>query len=524
METPQKKRSVVQRFLNWVEKVGNKLPHPVFVFIFLSLITIIVSEIVYRAGVTVDFFDAKANEQTSIQAVSLMNPEGLRYIFNSATSNFTGFAPMGTVLVTMLGVGVAEWSGMIGSALRKLISKVPHSLLTMVIVFAGIISNIASDAGYVVVVPLGAIMFAGARRHPIAGLAAAFAGVSGGFSANLLFGPTDALLSGITNAALQAAGNPYEVAITSNWYFLIVSTIFLTIVGTLITEKVVEPHLGDYHGDFEEHEAEELTVQEEKGLSRAGWTLLISLIVTFILVNPWFGPLQEIDPETGEKTLQPFMNTGILFLVFLLFSVPGVVYGKATGKINSSFDILEAMTEGMRSMSGFIVMAFFASQLIAYFSHTNLGIILASTGAEFLKARNISGIPLIIAFILFSAFINLFIGSASAKWAILAPIFVPMFIAINLSPEMTQMAYRVADSSTNIISPLMNYFAMILVFMQRYDKKSGIGTLISTMLPYSMAFLIFWMILLLIWYSLNLPLGPGAPVTLSMVRSLLIYM
>lgn len=507
------------RFLNWVESVGNKLPHPVIVFIILSALVIIASEIVFRSGVTVNYFDAKANAEASVSAVSLLNFEGLRYIFNNATSNFTGFAPMGTVLVTMIGVGVAEWSGLISAALKKLISHVPHSLLTMVIVFAGIISNIASDAGYVVVIPLGAIMFAGAKRHPLAGLAAAFAGVSGGFSANLMFGPTDALLGGITNAALTAAQIDHQVEITANWYFLLVSTIFLTIVGTLVTEKIVEPRLGSYAGNFDEHEAESLTDIEQKGLGNAGKALLMCLFITFILVNPWFGPLQEIDPETGLKTIEPFMNNGILFLVLLLFATPGYVYGKTTGKIKNSNDLVEGMTDGIRSMSGFIIMAFFASQLIAYFAYTNLGIILAHSGAHFLQTYNIKGIPLIITFILFTAFINLFIGSASAKWAILAPIFVPMFIAINLSPEMTQMAYRIADSSTNIISPLMNYFAMILVFMQKYDKKSGLGTLISTMLPYSMAFLIFWTILLIIWYLLNLPLGPGAPIHMGLFLS-----
>lgn len=511
-----KNKSRVQRFLDWVEKVGNKLPHPVIVFIILSIIVIIASELVYRSGVTVNYFDAKTNEEATVAAVSLLNFEGLRFIFNSATSNFTGFAPMGTVLVTMIGVGVAESSGLISAALKKLISRVPRSLLTMVIVFAGIISNVASNAGYVVVIPLGAIMFAGAKRHPLAGLAAAFAGVSGGFSANLVFGPTDALLSGITNAALNAAQINQQVDITGNWYFLIVSTFFLTLVGTWVTEKIVEPHLGDFHGDFEEHATDELTEKEHHALANAGKVLLLCFIFTFLLVNPWFGPLQEIDPETGVKTLQPFMNKGILLLVLILFALPGYVYGKSVGKIKNSHDLVDAMTDGMRAMSGFIVMAFFASQLIAYFAHTNLGVIIAHSGANFLETYNIKGIPLIIAFIIFTGFINLFIGSASAKWAILAPIFVPMFIAINLSPEMAQMAYRIADSSTNVISPLMTYFAMILVFMQKYDKKSGIGTLISTMLPYSLAFMILWSLLLIIWFVLNLPLGPDAPIKMGM--------
>lgn len=515
MEKEQK--SFIQRSLDWVERVGNKLPHPVMVFVLLALITIVVSEIVYRAGVSVDFYDAREEMNQTIHAVSLLNAEGLRYIFNSATTNFTGFAPMGTVLVTMLGVGVAEWSGLIGSGLTKLMSKVPTTLLTAVVVFAGIISNVASDAGYVVVVPLGAIMFAGARRHPIAGLAAAFAGVSGGFSANLMFGPTDALLGGITNAALNSAGIVHDVSITANWYFLIVSTVILTIVGTIVTERIIEPRLGTYTGFLAEDENNDLTPLEERGLANAGKALLACFLVVFLLVNPWFGPMFEVDPETGAKTISGFMNSGILFMVLLLFAIPGYVYGKTTGKISNSHDLVEAMNEAMRSMAGFIVLSFFASQLISYFTYTNLGIILASKGADFLEAANFKGIPLILLFILLSAFINLFIGSASAKWAILAPIFVPMFFAIGLTPEMTQMAYRVADSSTNIISPLMNYFAMVLVFMQRYDKKSGLGTLISTMLPYSFAFLIFWSLLLIIWYALNMPLGPDAPVRVAMI-------
>lgn len=255
----KEKKGIIQRMLNWVEKVGNKLPHPVIIFIIMALIIIVVSEILTRMGVTSSYFDARENTERTIQAVSLMNADGLRYIFNTATKNFTNFAPLGTVLVTMLGVGVAEHSGLIGTALKKLMSKVPGSLLTAVVVFAGIISNIASDAGYVVVIPLGAIMFAGARRHPIAGLAAAFAGVSGGFSANIMFGPTDALLGGITNAALTSAGIDYSVNITANWYFLIVSTILLTIVGTIVTERIVEPHLGRFEGSYAEHQDEPIT-------------------------------------------------------------------------------------------------------------------------------------------------------------------------------------------------------------------------------------------------------------------------
>lgn len=499
-------------FLGGIERIGNKLPHPVIIFVILALAIIVISEIVARTGFSVQYFDANAGEEVTVTATSLFNGDGLRYIFNSATTNFTGFAPLGTVLVAMLGVGVAEWSGLIGSALKKMITKVPARLLTTVVVFAGIISNIASDAGYVVVIPLGAIVFAGAGRHPIAGLASAFAGVSAGFSANLMFGPTDALLAGITNEALTSVGIPYEMAVTGNWYFIIASTFLLTLVGSYVTEKIVEPNLGEYTGAYKPTD-EPLTEDENKGLRNAGIALLLFIALILFLMVPENAPFREMDPETGQMTLQSFLSSGLIFLIFLAFAIPGYFYGRATNKIKTSHDFVESMTESMRSMGAYIVLAFFAAQFINYFSYTNLGLLLASAGADFLNTVGFTGIPLILAFILFTSFINLFMGSASAKWAIMAPVFVPMFFEVGLTPEMTTMAYRVADSSSNIISPLMSYFPMILVFMKRYEKKSGIGTLISTMLPYTIAFLISWTLLLVIWYFAGLPLGPGAPVT-----------
>lgn len=508
-----KKNSETKGFLGWIERVGNKLPHPVIIFIYLALIIILVSEIAFRMGASATYFDAKSNKEVTVKAISLLNGSGLAHIFNMAPKNFTSFPPLGTVLVTLLGVGVAEWTGLIGTALKKLISKVPPSALTVVVVFAGIISNIASDAGYVVVIPLGAIVFASAKRHPIAGLAAAFAGVSGGFSANIMFGPTDALLSGITNAALKAAGISYEVSITGNWYFIVASTVLLTIIGTFVTEKVVEPLLGAYEGDVD-HEDEKITSDEERGLKNAGIALLVVFGILLLLTIPQNAPFRALNEKTGKMTIEAFLSNGLIFYIFFLFAVPGIVFGKAVGKIKDSSDFVEGMSEAMRNMGGFIVLAFFAAQVIEYFSYTNLGLILANSGANFLKAINFTGVPLIIAFILLTAFINLFIGSASAKWGILAPIFVPIFYKLGFTPELTQMAYRVADSSTNIISPLMSYFAMILIFMKKYDKKSGIGTLISVMLPYSMYFLISWTILLIIWFITKLPLGPGAGVLL----------
>ena len=499
-------------FFGMIERVGNNLPHPVVLFILLAVGIIVISEIVARLGVSVNY-TAASGDNVVVDAVSLMTGEGLAYIFNTAVTNFTGFAPLGTVLVAMLGVGVAEWTGLIGTSLKRLLQNVPTSLLTATVIFAGIMSNIASDAGYVVVVPLGAIVFAAAGRHPIAGLAAAFAGVSGGFSANIMFGPTDALLSGITNEALSSAGYDYNVSVTANWYFLIVSTFVLTAVGAYVTEKIVEPRLGEYKGNYQPDD-EPITDNEKRGMRNALISLLVFLAVMAFLMIPENAPLRSLNPDTGQMTLDNFLANGLLFMILLLFAIPGYFYGKTTGKIKRSHDLVEGMTEAMRSMGGYLVLAFFASQFINYFSYTNLGTILAVSGARMLESIGFVGLPLILGFTLVTAFINLFIGSASAKWAIMAPIFVPMLLELKIAPEMTQMAYRIADSSTNIISPLMSYFAMVIVFAQRYDKKSGIGTLISTMLSYSIAFLISWTILLMIWYFLGLPLGPGAQVIL----------
>ena len=495
--------------LGSIEELGNKLPHPVVIFVILALIIIVISEITARAGINASYFDPRTNEDVTTYAVSLMNKEGIAYIFNNATSNFTGFAPLGTVLVAMLGVGVAEWTGLIGDTLKKLIRSVPTRLLTAVVVLAGIVSNIASDAGYVVVIPLGAIVFAGAGRHPIAGLAAAFAGVSGGFSANLIIGPTDALLTGITNAALESANIDYSMSVTGNWYFMIASTVILTIVGTWVTTKIIEPRLGQYNGEYMPDD-EPLTELENKGLRRAGIALLIFIVIMAVMLIPENGALRALDEASGQMTMDYFLSNGLIFAIFFLFAIPGLVYGMTIGKIKSSHDFVESMTESMKSMGSYIVLAFFAAQFINYFSYTNLGTILSVEGAEFLENIGFKGLPLIISFIVLAAFLDLFMGSASAKWAIMAPIFVPMMFKLGLTPELTQIAYRIADTVVNIITPLMSYFAMILVFMKRYDKRSGLGTLISTMLPYSIAFFISWVLLLVIWYFTSIPIGPDA--------------
>ncbi len=498
--------------LKGIERVGNALPHPAMLFVILSAAVVIISFLVSKLGTSVTYFDARAGEEVTVGAVNMLSPEGIRYIFNSATKNFTGFAPLGTVLVAMLGVGVAEWSGLINTSLKKLLTNVHPRLLTVVVIFAGIMSNIASDAGYVVVIPLGAIVFAGAGRHPIAGIAAAFAGVSAGFSANLAIGTLDPLLAGITNEALKSAGETYEILPTANYYFMVASTFWLTILGTFVTEKIVEKNLGPYTGSYMPNK-ENVTDLENKGLKNAGLALLAFIVVMLVLLVPGNAVFKTANAE-GVMNINEFLSNGLIFTILLLFLIPGYAYGKTVGKINNSNDLVESMTDAMKSMGGYLVLAFFASQFVAYFSRTNLGIILSVKGANFLESIGFKGLPLILGFILVSAFLNLFIGSASAKWAIMAPIFVPMMMRLQLSPELTQAAYRIGDSTTNIITPLMSYFAMIVVFAKKYDKDSGLGTLISTMLPYTIVFLIGWSLLMAAWYFLGWPLGPGAPILL----------
>ncbi|PAB59947.1 AbgT family transporter [Anaeromicrobium sediminis] len=517
MKTTEKKNGLFFKFLDTIEKVGNRLPHPVTIFLLFSLAVMVISHIAAKAGVQIDFtmIDRKTNEvkDVTIQAVTLLDADGIRYMFSKAVKNFTGFAPLGTVLVAMLGVGVAEGTGLISALLRKLVLSTPKKLITMVVVFAGIMSNVASDAGYVVLVPLGAIVFLSFGRHPLAGLAAAFAGVSGGFSANLLVGTVDPLLGGISTEAARFISEGYTVAPTANWYFMIVSTFIITAIGTLVTEKIVEPRLGEYKGE-EAVDLDELTADEKRGLRMAGIALLIFVGTIVALVVPEGAILRN--PETGGIMKGSAFMAGLVPIITLFFLIPGVAYGIAAKTVKSDKDVVRFMSKAMSTMGGYLVLAFVAAQFVAYFKYTNLGTILAVKGADFLQATGMTGLPMIIGFIIVSAFINLFIGSASAKWAIMAPVFIPMLMRIGYSPEFTQVAYRIGDSTTNIISPLMSYFAVIVAFAQKYDKKIGIGTLISTMVPYSMMFLLGWSILLIIWFITGAPIGPDAFIKLPM--------
>lgn len=503
-----KKKGLFNFFLDGVEKAGNKLPHPVTLFALFAFAIIIISEICSRAGLTVNFYDAKFKTEKTVEAISLLNAEGLRFMINSATSNFTGFHPLGTVLVAMLGVGVAEGTGLINASLKKLVLSTPKRLITAVVVFAGVMSNIASDAGYVVLVPLGAIVFLSFKRHPLAGMAAAFAGVSGGFSANLLLGTLDPLLTGITNEALTAGGISLSILPTSNYYFMVASTFLITLLGTFVTERIVEPRLGEYKGSTPD-ETMEVTKEEKKGLVAAGISLLVFAAVLLFLTIPENAILKV------DGSLKDFTYNGLVPTIMLFFLIPGLAFGIASGNVRNDKDVVKFMSKSMATMGGYLVLSFFAAQFIKYFSYTNLGIILAVSGANFLESIGFTGLPLILGFIIVAGFINLFIGSASAKWGIMAPVFVPMMYQLGFTPEFTQLAYRIGDSCTNIITPLMSYFAVIVVFAQKYDEDTGIGTLISTMVPYSIMFLLGWTLLLVFWYITGAPIGPDAFIHLA---------
>jgi aminobenzoyl-glutamate transport protein len=500
--SPQKK-SFTDRSLYYIEKIGNALPDPATLFFLFAMLIVFLSWVVYLTGAHV----VHPGTGVTVAVRSLISREGLDFILSNMVRNFTSFAPLGTVLVALLGIGIAEGSGLIGAVMRKLVLSAPKKLITMVVVFAGVLSNTASEVGYVLLVPLAAIIFLSYGRHPIAGLAAAFAGVSGGYSANLLLGTVDPLLSGLSQEAARIINPNYVVNPACNYYFMFVSTFLITALGTWITDKFVEPRLGPYKGEEKAEEIKQLEKGEKKGLWYAILTMLVLTGLILWGLIPEDGFLR--DPNTGEILHSPFMS-GIVAILFIAAALAGIAYGVGAGTIKSDKDVIKGMSKSMQTLGSYIVLVFFAAQFVAYFNWTNIGLVVAINGAIALQSANLGTIPLMILFILLTAAINLVMGSASAKWAIMAPVFIPMFMIIGYSPEFTQLAYRIGDSVTNIISPMMSYFALIIAFVQRYDKNAGMGTIISLMLPYSFVFLLGWIVFLIIWFYTDLPIGPGA--------------
>jgi aminobenzoyl-glutamate transport protein len=513
------RRNAFTRFLDGVEWLGNLLPHPVTLFAILAVGIVVLSGILGGLGLAVeDPRPVGANGRADdgmIRAVSLLSADGVRRIWTGLVTNFTGFAPLGVVLVAMLGVGVAEKSGLLSAAVRGMVLGAPRHVVTVVIVFAGIVSNTASEVGYVVLIPLAGAIFYALGRHPLAGMAAAFAGVSGGYSANLLIGTIDPLLAGITQEAARLIDAEYIVVATANWYFMVASTFLITAIGSLVTIFIVEPKLGPYNPDkadpdiLDKRMMEPLSAGERKGLVWAGIALLGVLAVMALTLAPEWGILRN--PDTGDRINSPFFR-GFVVWILIFFVVTGIAYGRVVGTMKNDRDVINAMAAALASLGLYIVLVFFAAQFVAFFGWTNLGAITAVTGANFLQDTGLTGPVIFFLFILMCAFVNLMLGSASAQWAVTAPIFVPMLMLIGYAPEVIQAAYRIGDSSTNIITPMMSYFGLILAWATRYQRDLGVGTLIAMMLPYSILFMLTWSGFFFVWtFVLGLPVGPGSP-------------
>ncbi len=497
----------LQRLLDAIERGGNRLPDPAMLFAALLAVVFVLSALL----ASVEFSALHPATQQPLQVNNLLSGDNLTRFIASMVTTFTNFAPLGVVLVAMLGVGVAEHSGMINAAVKRLLLFTPCQLLTPVLVAIAVASHSATDVGYVLVIPLGGVIFAAAGRHPLAGIAAAFAGVSGGFSANYLPSALDPLLQGFSQSAAQLLDPQIQLNPLNNYFFGCGSSLLVIALCWWLTDRVIEPRLN------RNTPLASCTQGEELGALAAGerralrWALLAMLAAVLLLVAtlvPADSPWRSASGQLGDHQA-PLMQS-IVPLLFLLFLLPGTVYGYVAGTFSSSRDLVRAMSKTMEGMGYYLVMAFFCAQFVKAFADSQLGILLAVEGGLALQAWAVPGPVLLLGIILLVAFINLFIGSASAKWGLLAPIFVPMLMQAGLSPDLTQAAYRVGDSTTNIITPLMPYFPLVVVYCQRYVKDCGIGTLIALMLPYSLLLLLCWSIFLLLYWQLGLPLGLGA--------------
>jgi aminobenzoyl-glutamate transport protein len=544
--TEPRKRSPVDRLLDTVERVGNKVPHPVLMFFYLMVGVILLSAILSFFGVSVteqiavpvpvevtpDFYEDVSEytlsgvgdgdvefvimEQT-ITINSLLSIEGIRFLFTSFVPNFQGFGALAVTLIAMMGAGAAEVAGLLAALIRKLVQVAPRALIAYLIVFIGVLASVASDAGYLILIPLGAAAFLAVGRHPIAGLAAGFGGVAAVFMANLIPTPTDAMLFEITNESIALAGGA-PISITADYFFQAASAIVMTLVVGFVIVRVVEPRLGKYDpaeaGDPEQATATDEVAPEleARGLRRAGLALLGVLAVVMLATLPPGAPLR--DPATGDIIGQtPFMSS-LLFIVMLCFFIPGVAYGTAVGKYKSANDVIAAVIKTFAGLGGLIFTLLMISQFIAYFNYSNLPSYIATVLAEWLGQAGIPAIPLLVGFIFVIVVLDFIMPGSLAKWAIFAPIFVPLFIRLGVPAQTVFAAYRVGDSPMNTLTPLMVYFPVIVIFAQRYQKSAGVGSLVALMLPIALIVLIAWLIFFILWFVLGIPLGPGYPVSI----------
>jgi aminobenzoyl-glutamate transport protein len=508
-EAPAPKKKGLERLLDTVEKVGNAVPHPAVIFVILIGIVIVLSHILYLLGASVTYEslnpDTNAVETTTTAAQSLLTGEGLRFMFEGVVENLMSFNAIGVIIVAMLGVGVADEAGLIGALIRKLVTVAPRQALTYILVFVGILSSVAADAGYLVLIPLAASAFLSVGRHPIAGLAASFAGVAAVFSVNILIKPLDGILTGITNDAIHILNPALSIDLAANLWFSIASVLLLTFVVALITDKFVEPRLGPYTGAVPEHAGQALSAEESRGLSYATWALLAVLACFALLTLPAGAPLRN--PETGALIGDsPFMN-GLIVFITLLFLATGVAYGIGARTIQNTVDVTRAMEKAIAGLGGLIFLLFIISQFLAFFTYSNMATLAAVKMGDALEAAGLGALPLLIGFVVVVAVLDLIMTGSIPKWAIFAPVFVPLLMRLGVSPEATLAAYRVGDSPINAISPLNAYFALIVSFAARYQKNAGVGTVVALMLPYVVILFITWPALLALWQVLGLPWG-----------------
>jgi aminobenzoyl-glutamate transport protein len=530
-------------WLGTVERIGNKVPHPVLMFLYLIIGVIVLSAILAWMGVSVteeiavpipaettpnfyedttepievfptDPYDTQYEIQEQTIAIrSLLNTEGIRFIFTSFVSNFAGFSVVAVVFVAMMGAGVAEESGLMTALIHKLVDVSPRWMLSFIIIFVGVLSSVATDAGYLILIPLGAAAFLSVKRNPLVGVAAAYGGVSAIFAINILITPLDAMLTEITNEAIGLAGGQ-PITIVSNLYFQVVLSILLSIVAALITDRIIEPRVGAYVPEASaDVPATDVTLDkaaQSRGMRFAGLAAgAVVLIVVLLTIFPG-APLR--DPETGGIIgATPFMDS-LLFIIMLVFLLAGIGYGYGAKTFSGSNDVIKAVTKTFASLAGLVFMLLMISQFIAYFNFSNMPNVIAVSLAGWLEQANIGAIPLLIGFIVVIMLLDIIIPGAMPKWAIFAPIFVPLFIRLGTAPQTVLAAYRIGDSPMNVITPLMVYLPFIITVMQRYQKESGIGTVIALMLPYTIILAVAWIILFILWYVLGIPLGPGYPV------------
>lgn len=499
------KKTLFARILDKIEIAGNRLPHPATLFAIMALLVVLLSGLTAWLGVSA----THPVTGEIIETNNLFSADGIRWMYTNIEKNFVEFPPLGLVLVIMVGIGVAEGSGLFTALVRQLVMKAPRKLITPAVIAAGILSHLASEVGYVVLIPLGAMIFQAIGRNPMLGFAAAFAGVSAGFGSNFLIGSVDPILAGLSTSASHIIDETMYINPMVNYYFMVASAIMVVCVGTFVVEKILAPRLGEYTGEMKPIEIEQLTPTENKAMKWAGIGTLALIGLFAWTIIPEDGILRN--PETGEVLRSPFFSGIVLFLL-LLFFVPGLIYGKIVGTIKNDKQMMSHIGKSMSHMGSYIVLVFFAAQFVYFFKESNLGVIFAIKGADWLSHVGFTGYPMIVVFILLVSFINMFMGSASAKWAILAPVFIPMLMLLGYHPGLTQAAFRIGDSVTNVITPMMSYFALLVTYAQNYDKNSGVGTLISLMLPFSVVFFLVWIVLLGIWFFIGIPLGLDGPI------------